>query len=318
MPSCHLNLDLKNAVRNRKRIMLKTIIESIVQLTNNDNEACISALLYDLELSWSEFTVALEEQEAVISRSGHGSLNELTDEYMRMNNSYVNAKIHATHLLTKLRKKLNGTQSTVTTTSMSMVPFPKESTVGSKFDVIFEPTRNILLDLITDQLHMNITELNDTIGSSHLCDTNNNSDHIFFGIHLGNHLHGLSLAHRKHGGNFKFDLLLDNAVHVDVITDKLISGERDQPVARQLIEQITIDEQIAENTFSNSSHCAGDFKYVDDLPFKVKQNENFGESFSMTISEDNLPNNNIEWWLLYQCIIWECCQFWMMKSATIN
>lgn len=48
-----------------------------------------------------------------------------------------------------------------------------------------------------------------------------------------NHLHNLSLANPKYYDSHKIDLLLGNAVHADVIMEKIIRGKRDQPIARQ-------------------------------------------------------------------------------------
>lgn len=47
------------------------------------------------------------------------------------------------------------------------------------------------------------------------------------------HLHGLPLANPKYYNAGKFDLLLGNAAHADFILDKIIRGERHQPIARQ-------------------------------------------------------------------------------------
>lgn len=48
-----------------------------------------------------------------------------------------------------------------------------------------------------------------------------------------NHLAGLSLANPKFYNACKFDLLLGNAAHADFILDKIVRGERHQPIARQ-------------------------------------------------------------------------------------
>lgn len=97
--SLNPDLDLKDAVRQRKQKMLKATINSILKLNDESDYASISVLKSDADDKWSEFMHAFEEQEAILIGSGDESLTELTNDFVNMHNSYLKAKIHASGLL---------------------------------------------------------------------------------------------------------------------------------------------------------------------------------------------------------------------------
>lgn len=114
--SLNPELDLKNAIRERKLKMLKTVINSINKMNENDSDSAILVLRSDLDTRWSEYMHAFESQEAVVIAVGDESLTELSTEFTGMHNSYLKAKIHASDILSDPtdtgQQTLNSTMNT--------------------------------------------------------------------------------------------------------------------------------------------------------------------------------------------------------------
>lgn len=92
-------LDVKNAIRSRKLTMLKTVINAIKSLNDDDPDSTICALRSDLDFRWSDYMHAFEEQEAILAAVGDESLHVLCAEFAGMHNSYLKAKMHAGDIL---------------------------------------------------------------------------------------------------------------------------------------------------------------------------------------------------------------------------
>lgn len=99
--SLNPDLDLKDAIRQRKQKMLKAAIQSIMKLDEDDQESAILVLKSEMEKKWNDFMHIFEEQEAILIAVDDSSLTELTNDFVNTHNSYVKAKIHSANLLAK-------------------------------------------------------------------------------------------------------------------------------------------------------------------------------------------------------------------------
>lgn len=84
---------MSNTVLNRTYKLLKSTLDSIHNLNEDETEATLAVYSEDLRDRWSDYSNAFQNLERSYVAVNHGDLGAITNEYLKMHSLYLRAKM---------------------------------------------------------------------------------------------------------------------------------------------------------------------------------------------------------------------------------